>query len=114
MSENAVPKISRRTLLAGTAGAAALSAAAYGAGNYWLGSRRNVSRSAWQEGDYYWNRWDGSAALGADDEGGAPTQSGKAACRRRIQPSGNEHAAAEPGGVGQLHQWGRAGQPRDL
>jgi predicted AlkP superfamily phosphohydrolase/phosphomutase len=48
MSENSAPKITRRTLIAGTAavGAAAAGAAALGAGNYWLGARRNVSRSA--------------------------------------------------------------------
>jgi predicted AlkP superfamily phosphohydrolase/phosphomutase len=45
MSENSAPRISRRTLLAGTAGAAVAGAAALGAGNYYLGSRRNVSRS---------------------------------------------------------------------
>jgi predicted AlkP superfamily phosphohydrolase/phosphomutase len=39
-------KFSRRTLLAGTAAAATVGAAGLAAGNYWLGSRRRVARSA--------------------------------------------------------------------
>ncbi len=46
MSEKPGPKITRRTLLAGSVAAGAAAGAAFGAGNYWLGSRPNVSRSA--------------------------------------------------------------------
>ena len=46
MSDTSGPKVTRRALILGTAGAAAAGAAAIGAGNYWLGGRRNVSRSA--------------------------------------------------------------------
>ena len=38
----------------------------------------------------------------------------EAAGGRRIQHAGHEHSAAEPGCLGQLHQRGRAGRPRDL
>ena len=44
MSDTSGPKVTRRALILGTAGAAATGAAAIGAGNYWLGGRRNVSR----------------------------------------------------------------------
>ena len=47
MTDASAPKINRRTLLAGTAAAAAVGgAAAMGAGNYWLGGRRESPRSA--------------------------------------------------------------------
>jgi predicted AlkP superfamily phosphohydrolase/phosphomutase len=45
MNDASAPKVTRRTLLTGTAAVAA-GAAALGVGNYWLGGRRNASRSA--------------------------------------------------------------------
>jgi predicted AlkP superfamily phosphohydrolase/phosphomutase len=45
MTETPSPKLTRRTLIAGTA-AAATAAAGLGVGNYWLGGRRRVARSA--------------------------------------------------------------------
>ncbi|MFI5461105.1 MAG: alkaline phosphatase family protein [Isosphaerales bacterium] len=46
MADTAFPKINRRTLLAGSAAVAAAGAAGVGLGNYWLGGRGRVSRSA--------------------------------------------------------------------
>jgi predicted AlkP superfamily phosphohydrolase/phosphomutase len=46
MTESSAPKVTRRTLLAGTAAAAVGGAAALGAGNYWLGARLNAPRVA--------------------------------------------------------------------
>jgi predicted AlkP superfamily phosphohydrolase/phosphomutase len=45
MTDGTSPKLNRRTLLTGTA-AVATAAAGLGVGNYWLGSRRRVARSA--------------------------------------------------------------------
>jgi predicted AlkP superfamily phosphohydrolase/phosphomutase len=45
MADDSAPRLNRRTLLAGTAAAAA-GAAGIGCGNYWLGGRSRVSRSA--------------------------------------------------------------------
>ncbi len=46
MTDEAAPRFSRRKLIVGAAGTAAAGAAALGVGNYWLGARRNASRSA--------------------------------------------------------------------
>ncbi len=59
---SSAPKVTRRTLLTGTAAVAA-GAAALGVGNYWLGARRNASRSRRQEGDRHRDRRDGPPAL---------------------------------------------------
>ncbi len=113
MSETSGPKITRRTLIAGAAGRGRGNGGARGR-QLLAGLAPECLTQRGQEGDHHWNRRDGSAALGTDDEGRAASQSGKAARRRRIQPPGHEHSAAEPRRLGQLHQRGRAGRPRNL
>jgi predicted AlkP superfamily phosphohydrolase/phosphomutase len=46
MTDATASKLTRRTLLAGTATVAAAGAAGLGVGNYWLGARRRAARSA--------------------------------------------------------------------
>jgi predicted AlkP superfamily phosphohydrolase/phosphomutase len=46
MTSSPISKLSRRTVLAGTAAAAGAAAAGLGVGNHWLGARRRAARSA--------------------------------------------------------------------
>ncbi len=46
MTDASTPKLSRRTLLVGTAAAAGVAAAGLGVGNYWLGARRRAAQTA--------------------------------------------------------------------
>ena len=114
MTDQSSRKLTRRTLIAGTAAAATRGAAGLGAGNYWLGCAPPCLAQRRQEGDRRRHRRHGPSALGAHDERGPAAQPREAARRRRLQHAGHQHAAAEPRRLGQLHQRRRARRSRDL
>ena len=107
------PKLTRRTLLAGTA---AVGRRGRRAGRRQLLARQppRASRSAGKK----------VIVIGIDGmdprlsermmKAGLAAQPREAARRRRVQHAGHQHAAAEPRRLGQLHQRGRAGRPWDL
>ena len=76
--------------------------------------RRNASRSAGKKVIVIGIDGMDPRLSRAHDERGPAAQPREAPRRRGLQHAGHQHAAAEPRRLGQLHQRGRAGRPRDL